>query len=179
MDGLSELVIYIERYGYIIIFLCVFLQEIGVPNPITNELVLLFCGFLAYENILNIFKVFLVSVAGDLIGTCLLYAVFYFFSKWLILHGPGWLHLNGKKMQKLKVKISRKGFPAIITGRMIPFIRGYISVAAGILRIKPRIYLPSVIFSALIWSGGLVMFGMFFGHYLESVFHFKQYLAIH
>ena len=33
----SELALYITRYGYLAIFLLVFLQELGVPNPVTNE----------------------------------------------------------------------------------------------------------------------------------------------
>ncbi len=41
-----ELSDYIVQYGYIAIFSLVFLQEIGVPNPIANELVLVFSGYL-------------------------------------------------------------------------------------------------------------------------------------
>jgi membrane protein DedA with SNARE-associated domain len=37
---------YILKYGYMAIFSLVFLQEIGVPNPVPNELVLLFSGYL-------------------------------------------------------------------------------------------------------------------------------------
>jgi len=38
---------YILKYGYIAIFSLVFLQEIGVPNPVPNEVVLLFSGYLS------------------------------------------------------------------------------------------------------------------------------------
>jgi membrane protein DedA with SNARE-associated domain len=37
---------YIIKYGYIALFSLVFLQEIGVPNNVPNELVLLFSGYL-------------------------------------------------------------------------------------------------------------------------------------
>jgi membrane protein DedA with SNARE-associated domain len=41
-----ELILYITKYGYIAIFVLIFLQEIGAPNPIPNEFVLLYSGYL-------------------------------------------------------------------------------------------------------------------------------------
>ncbi|MCX6740828.1 MAG: hypothetical protein NTY61_00295 [Candidatus Parcubacteria bacterium] len=43
-----SLAVFITHYGYLAIFFLVFLQEIGVPNPVPNELVLLFSGYLAF-----------------------------------------------------------------------------------------------------------------------------------
>jgi membrane protein DedA with SNARE-associated domain len=44
----SEVALYITKYGYLAIFLLVLLQELGLPNPVTNEFVLLFSGYLAF-----------------------------------------------------------------------------------------------------------------------------------
>ena len=45
---------FIAEYGYWAIFILVFLQEAGLPNPIPNELVLGFSGFLSTQNRLEI-----------------------------------------------------------------------------------------------------------------------------
>lgn len=74
-----SLAVFIAHYGYPAIFSLVFLQEIGVPNPVPNELVLLFSGYLAFLGALNFVLVFLTVVAADFIGTSILYLVFYFF----------------------------------------------------------------------------------------------------
>ena len=69
----SELTLYITRYGYLAVFLLVLLQELGMPNPVTNELVLLFSGYLAFSGVLNLWLVFLTAVSADCIGTTILY----------------------------------------------------------------------------------------------------------
>ena len=48
---------YIVKYGYMAIFSLVFLQEIGVPNPVPNEVVLLFSGYLASVGKLDLMTV--------------------------------------------------------------------------------------------------------------------------
>ena len=50
----SEVALYITRYGYLAIFCLVLLQELGVPNPVTNEFVLLFSGYLAFSGVLSL-----------------------------------------------------------------------------------------------------------------------------
>ena len=52
----------------------------------------------------------------------------------------------------------------IYLGRLIPFIRGYTSVAAGLLHIPPRIFLPAVLLSALTWGGGYIIAGRLLGY---------------
>lgn len=56
-----------------------------------------------------------------------------------------------------------------VAGRLIPFLRGYVSVAAGILSIRPKIFMPVVIVSAITWSGGYVIAGRLLGPYWEQV----------
>ena len=46
-------VYYITRYGYIAIFIILFLQEVGIPNPIPVELLLIFTGYLSFKGLLN------------------------------------------------------------------------------------------------------------------------------
>ena len=44
----DEVMQYIVKYGYLAIFVLVFLQEVGAPNPIPNELVLVLSGYLTF-----------------------------------------------------------------------------------------------------------------------------------
>lgn len=173
-----ELIAYITEYGYITIFGLVFLQELGVPNPVPNELILIYSGYLASVGKLSFALVILTVVAADFIGTTILYVVFYFF-------GPRFLKkltfLPQKKIDQLVVYLSGKGRWGIYTGRLLPLIRGYASVAAGLLRLPPQEFLPAVILSALTWSGGYVFLGRILGPKWENVsnyFGFKNSLVI-
>ncbi len=163
----ADIVSYITHHGYLAIFLLVFLQEIGVPNPVPNELVLLFSGYLAYMGVLSFPLVFLTVVAGDFTGTSILYFVFYFFGMELEKKSPKWLPVG--KIDSFKEKISKRGKTEIYLGRLIPYARGYVSVAAGLIQIPPRVFLTTVLLSAITWSGGYAILGRLLGKEWNSV----------
>jgi membrane protein DedA with SNARE-associated domain len=164
----SELVLFITKYGYLAIFSLVLLQELGVPNPVTNEFVLLFSGYLAFSGALNLWLVILAAVSADCIGTTILYAVFYLFGEYIMDHRSRWLPVSPSHIDRIAQKISERQQWGIYVGRLIPFLRGYASVAAGILRIRPKIFIRAVIVSAITWSGGYVVAGKLLGPYWEQ-----------
>lgn len=156
-----EISTYILRYGYLAIFTFVFLQEIGIPNPVPNELILLFSGYLAFVGTLSFPLVFVTVVGADFIGTSILYFVFYFFGVELVKKAPRWFPV--RKVDSFKDKITKKGKLGIYLGRLIPYARGYVSIAAGLIRIPPRVFLTMVILSAITWSGGYAIAGRLLG----------------
>ncbi len=164
---------FVNHYGYFAIFLLVFLQEIGVPNPVPNELVLLFAGALTVIGGLNFWLTFLTAIAADVIGTTILFSVFYFFERYIMEKISRWKGVN-EKLDRIKASILQRGSWGIFLGRMMPYIRGYVSVAAGILNIPYRTFLPMVILPALIWTGGYVTLGHFLGTKWERVAAFIQ-----
>jgi membrane protein DedA with SNARE-associated domain len=165
----SDFAFYITKYGYLAIFSLVLLQELGVPNPVTNEFVLLFSGYLAYSGVLNLWLVFLAAVSADCIGTTLLYAVFYMFGEYIMDHRPRWFPVSRAQIDRIAREISERQRWGIYLARLIPFLRGYASVAAGILPIRPQIFIPAVVVSAITWSGGYVIAGRLLGRYWEHV----------
>ncbi len=170
MDKLQYLSSFILQYGYLAIFLFVFLQELGIPNPITNELVLIFSGYLAYTGVLSLTKVILSAISADFIGTSILYFIFYGLSKhYFFKNTPHWLEKFVARLEKLKKRVENGNIWTIFLGRLTPFLRGYISVAAGTLQIKPKVFLTTVLLSAITWSGGLVLTGKLLGPYWKEV----------
>jgi membrane protein DedA with SNARE-associated domain len=169
MDKLQEIAFYIIEYGYFAVFLMVFLQELGIPNPVTNELVLMFGGYLSFTHALDLYKVIAVAVIADFSGTCILYFAFYVFGKWVLKRERAWFPLKPETLNKLENYVNRRGQWSIYLGRLTPFLRGYVSIAAGLLRIKPRKFLTTVLLSAITWSGGLVLLGRLLAPYWNIV----------
>jgi membrane protein DedA with SNARE-associated domain len=165
----SELALHITRYGYLAIFLLVLLQELGVPNPVTNEFVLMFSGYLAFSGVLNLWLTILTAVSADCIGTTVLYAAFYWRGKSIMARRPGWFPISPAHIERIAKTISERKQWGIYGARLIPFLRGYASVAAGLLCIKPVIFIPAVVVSAITWSGGYVIAGRLLGPYWEQV----------
>jgi len=162
-----EFISFIGNYGYFAIFLLVFSQEIGIPNPVPNELVLMFSGYLTFKGILFLPYVILAAIFADFIGTNMLYFIFYISGAYILQHKPLWLPLPIKTINKFSKKISEGGLYTIYLGRLIPFLRGYTSVITGLLHIKPGIFLPIAIISATIWSSAFVLTGRILGPYFN------------
>lgn len=158
---------YIATHGYTTIFLLVVLAELGVPNPVPNELILVYVGTLAASGTLELLPAFLVAVAADFIGTSILYSILYLCGEFLVSKNFKWF--PRQKIESFSRRISERGKWGIFIGRLLPYLRGYASVAAGLLRIPPKVFLSVVILSAMLWSGGYVLLGYFIGPHLKSV----------
>lgn len=99
----------------------------------------------------------------------MLYSVFYLFGEYILKHRPRWLKISPEHIDHIAQKISERRQWGIYVGRLIPLLRGYVSVAAGILGIRPKIFVPAIIISAITWSGGYVIAGRLLGRYWEQV----------
>jgi len=159
----EEVVYYVTRYGYIAIFILVFLQETGMPNPFPNELLLMFSGYLSFKGLLYLPFIILTVVSADFIGTTILYFLFFNAGTVIMKKKPKWFPLSTKMIEKLTTRISKGGQLSIYIFRLTPFTRGYTSVIAGLLQVKPKIFLPIALISALTWATIYVVIGHLIG----------------
>ena len=159
----EEVVYYVTRYGYLAIFILVFLQEIGMPNPFPNELLLIFSGYLSFKGLLYLPYVILTAIIADFIGTNILYFLFYNTGVFIMQKKPNWIPLSARMIERLTTKISKGGLFSIYVFRLTPFTRGYTSVITGLLRIKPKVFLPIALISAISWATVYVVIGNFIG----------------
>jgi membrane protein DedA with SNARE-associated domain len=176
----EEVVYYVVRYGYLAIFILVFLQEIGMPNPFPNELLLLFSGYLSFKGLLFLPLVIISAISADFIGTNILFFLFYKSGMFIIQRKPKWFPLSVAMMNRLKAKLSRGGQLSIFIFRLTPLTRGYTSVIAGLLQIKPKVFLPIALISAVTWSVIYVVTGYLIGtswdRFIQNIGSFKYVL---
>jgi membrane protein DedA with SNARE-associated domain len=163
----EEVVYYITGYGYLAIFILVFLQEIGMPNPFPNELLLIFSGYLSFKGLLFFPVTLLTAITADFIGTNILYFLFFKAGTHIIRKKPGWIPLSSATLDRLAVKVSKGGKKSMFIFRLTPFTRGYTSVIAGLLHVKPKIFLPIALLSATTWAAVYVLTGYFIGPYWD------------
>jgi membrane protein DedA with SNARE-associated domain len=165
----DELISNIAHYGCFAIFLLVFLQEVGMPSPFPNEFILVFCGYLAFTGILNLPLVVLSVVLADLLASLILYLVFYFFGQLILQHKPKWIPISDQKIEKLTYKINHSGQSGIFIGRLTPFIKGYVTVLCGTLRISPKKFSVTLLFTSVIWTLFYVCSGFLIGPYWNKI----------
>ena len=72
-DTMPRLLMAIASYGYLALFLALFLEELGVPLPVPGDLLLLFAGYLVGRGAMRIDLAVLVGVVAAFGGASLLY----------------------------------------------------------------------------------------------------------
>lgn len=68
---------------------------------------------------------FFVAVAADVIGTTLLFTVFYFFEHYIMERLKKWEKVN-QKLETIKAKLVKHDKFGIFLGRLMPYVRGYV-----------------------------------------------------
>ena len=164
----GEVLIYITKYGYLAVFLMVFLQEIGFPNPVPNELLLIFSGYLTYKGMLSFFLLIPVVLAADLSGTFILFFLFRGAGQKILQKAPRWFPLSGDGFRNLQQKISSGGNLSIFLLRLTPFTRGYTSAISGLTGVKPGVYTRIAIPTAMIWAFGYITAGLFIAPFWDE-----------
>ena len=162
---------FIAHYGYLAMFGIIILQELGVPIPMFNEVFLMFFGYLAFEHVVSLPLVILVTFMASFGGAWILYGVFYSFMPKLLHHLAHQSRFFEKVVgglnnliESISKKVSKRGaFWGVFIGRIVPFGRGYICITAGAINIKPRVFLEATVISDTLWNAGLVLLGFFLG----------------
>jgi membrane protein DedA with SNARE-associated domain len=173
----EEVVYYVTKFGYLAIFVLVFLQEVGMPNPFPNELLLIFSGYLSFKGLLFLPYIILIVVAADFTGTSILFFLFLTTGTFIIRNKPKWIPLSEKMIDRLSARITKGGKLSIYLFRLTPFTRGYTSVITGLLQVSPKIFLPIALISATTWAVFYVLTGYLIGphwnFFLERMGSFK------
>ncbi len=161
----------INSFGYVGIALLMALENLFPPIP--SELIMPLGGFAVTQGKMNLIFVVIAGTIGSVLGA----TPWYFLGKYWGLkrtrkiadrYGK-WLTLSGEDVDKAKVWFDRRGYIATAIGRLVPGIRTYISLPAGISKMP---LFPFLIYSAvgtIFWVSLLTGAGYIFGANYERV----------
>ncbi|MBL0721022.1 MAG: DedA family protein [Sulfurovum sp.] len=163
----------IGSIGYIGIFFLMFLESSFFPFP--SEIVMIPAGYLAFQGDMNIYFAILMGILGSLAGALFNYYLALHFGRSFLLKYGKYFFLKEKNLDDLETFFNKHGEVSIFNGRLIPGIRQYISLPAGLS--KMNIYKFSFFTSlgAGIWVIVLTALGYFLGANQDMV---KEYLHI-
>lgn len=153
--------IWLEHYGYIILFLALFLELIALPTP--GELLMSYAGLLAFEGHLNVYISILVAGFGSSIGITLSYFVGRklgppFFHKY-----GSKIHLGPEKLEKTSTWFKKYGNIMLIIGYFIPGVRHITGYFSGITKIAYRSFAVYAYLGAFLWATTFVGLGKVLG----------------
>ena len=152
------------------------LAETVIP-PIPSEVVLPIAGYLAQTGRMHVVAVFLAATLGSLVGAALLYELGRVLGPERSRRVLGRLPLvDVEDVEKTFAWFERHGRSAVLIGRLVPVVRSFVSVPAGVVRMPwPQFLLYTAIGSAL-WNGLLIGAGMALGTQYEVVESYVGYL---
>jgi membrane protein DedA with SNARE-associated domain len=166
----------ISTWGYLGIFICMTIEGSCIPLP--SEIIMPFAGYLVSTGRFNFFIVVLLGGLGNVIGSTLMYLLgkrggYPFmdkFGKYLLIS-----HSDFEKAQKWFTKF---GDITVFGCQLYPIFRTYISLVAGIIKIRYSHFAVYTFLGALVWSTFLVFVGMQLGKHWPIIENFFQKLDL-
>ena len=177
---LESIINTINSFGYIGIAFLMALENIFPPIP--SELIMPLAGFTASQGKLEFLPVVIAGTIGSVLGA----SPWYFLGRYWGLRRTKkiadkygkWLTVSGEDVEKAKLWFDRRGYIATGVGRLVPGIRTYISIPAGISRMP---LLPFLIYSTVgsfIWVALLTYGGYILGENYDKVSAYLKPVSI-
>ena len=147
--------------GYVGIFLMMFLESSFFPFP--SEVAMIPAGYLVYKGSMNMGWALLAGALGSLAGALFNYVLALYFGRAFLLRFGKYFFFTEKTMIKMEQFFTRHGEVSTFLGRLIPVVRQYISLPAGLAKMNLWKFSFYTTFGALIWITILAIFGYYVG----------------
>ncbi|MEM4051567.1 MAG: DedA family protein [Thermoplasmata archaeon] len=153
--SISEIVIaliidFLAKYGYTAIFFLMMLESMMLPIP--SEVIIPFGGFLAYKGYLNIYGVITAATLGGVVGSYIAFLIGYYGGRPFILKYGKYMLIDKENLNRAEKWFNKYGRISVFTTRLVPVIRTFISLPAGIAKMKTSLFLFYTFLGSLIWS---------------------------
>jgi Uncharacterized membrane-associated protein len=126
--------------------------------PIPSEPTMLFAGFSVHNGEYGLWAAVLVATFANLVGSWAAYAVGYH-GRASVLTNNRLFHISDAQLERAHGWFERYGAAAVFFSRMLPVVRTFISLPAGIARMRLSTFSLLTFLGALPWNLGLVLLG--------------------
>jgi membrane protein DedA with SNARE-associated domain len=114
------------------IFILMLLDSACIPT--SSEAIMLFAGFEVSDGRFTMLEIVLAGVIGNVIGSWIAYGIGYYGRVELLEKHGKWLHITPKHLAWADRWFERYGNATVFFSRMLPVIRTFISLPAGVAR---------------------------------------------
>jgi membrane protein DedA with SNARE-associated domain len=169
----------IGRLGYAGIVALMFLESSFFPFP--SEVVLPPAGYLAWKGEMSFAAVVFAGLAGSILGALFNYWFALKFGRPFLTKYGKYFFVSEESLDKADVFFERHGHISTLVGRLLPVIRQYISLPAGIARMKLGIFALYTSLGAGLWVVVLTAAGYVLGEHqdlLERYLHLLTFSSI-
>ena len=176
VESIVNMVIFVmDKVGYLGVFVFMALESACIPIP--SEAILPFGGYLSYIGRLSIIPTILIGTLGGTFGSILAYYLGKLGGRPLVEKYATTLHLSKSSLDKSDEYFSKYGEKIVFYSRLLPIVRTFISLPAGISNMDFKKFVLYTFFGSLIWSILLGYTGYYMGKnwvIIRSWFHYAD-----
>jgi membrane protein DedA with SNARE-associated domain len=168
----------IDAAGLAGVFVLMLLESACIPIP--SEATMLFAGFNVSEGNLTLFGVVAAGVLGNLVGSLIAYAVGYY-GRLELLDQNRLIHINRRHLEAADRWFERHGPATVFFTRMLPIIRTFISLPAGVARMPLVKFVVYTLAGCIPWVLALAIIGREVGDRWDewkNYLHYFDYAVI-
>ena len=160
---------FLTSAGYAALILFGFLEAACIP--ISSEITFGFAGVLAYQGHLNLALVIIIGSLAELAGSYTSYAVGRLGGKPLVHRLGRYVLVTESDIDRAERFLTGRGAWAVPVGRMLPFVRAFTSIVAGLVRIPAARFGVLSLIGTVIYAAALSSIGYGLGSAWQSVSH--------
>jgi membrane protein DedA with SNARE-associated domain len=159
----------LSHWGYLAIFVLMVAESACIPIP--SELVMMFGGALAASGTLSLVAVIVVGTLANLVGALLAWAAGRWWGRAAILRWGRYVGVHEQGLVRAEAWFARFGQPTVFFGRVLPVVRTFVSVPAGVGEMPVVRFGVLTLVGSVIWNAALAVAGFELGAHWQSVEH--------
>jgi membrane protein DedA with SNARE-associated domain len=168
----------IDAVGLAGVFVLMTAESACIPIP--SEAIMLFAGFNVSEGKMTLFGVVVAGVLGNLVGSLIAYAAGYY-GRIELLERNRLIHINRRYLEWADRWFERHGSATVFFTRMMPIIRTFISLPAGVARMPLARFVIFTVAGSIPWILMLAIVGREVGSKWEdwrNYLHYADYVIV-
>ena len=169
----SFIIEFISDAGYLGVTVLMALESACIPVP--SEVIMPFSGFLVFEGRFALWPVVVWGAVGNLIGSIIAYLIGFYGGRPLVKKFGRYFLISAHDLEKADHWFKKYGQSTVFFSRLLPVVRTFISLPAGISRMNFKKFSFYTLAGSLPWSFALTYGGLIMG---ESWSSLKIYFEI-
>lgn len=159
------------------VFVLMGLESAGAPLP--SEIILPFGGYLVHQHRMSLAGMLVAANLGGLVGFVLQYALGRLGGRPLVRRYAAYLLISEEHLNRADQWFAEHGPRAVFLARMLPVVRGLISLPAGAAGMPLVPFLTWSLAGAFPWTFALIAAGWAAGAYWSSVARWAHRLGLY
>ena len=166
----------IENLGYWGVFIGMTLESACIPLP--SEVIMPLSGYVVYEGKMTLLGITIIGSLGNLFGSLIAYFVGLKGGRPFLEKYGKYILISHNRLEMADGWFEKYGYEAVFISRLLPLIRTFISLPAGIARMDLKKFIIYTFLGSLPWTFTLGYIGYLLGPQWNIIRNYFQILDI-